>query len=137
MQKFTLTRKCAAGHGLLGRSVPACQSEAASALRSYLPVIVFEVLHEVVPKPTVKFEAQLSAAAAKLTSKQPDAAIDARHSWLADSIAGTRGGFVDGVIEALREVAHQDPLRLVVLRSHPDMTSEIFRLEPSFATTSL
>lgn len=84
-----------------------------------------------------EFNPKLSAATAKLTVKEPEAAIEARNEWLADSIAGTHSAFVAGVLEGLKEVAHREPSRLTMLRAHPDIAGEIFRLEPSFAATYL
>jgi GTPase-associated protein 1, N-terminal domain type 1 len=83
------------------------------------------------------FKPQLALAATKLTIKNPEAAVEARASWLADSIAGTESPFVNGVLLGLREVASTAPLRLTMLRAHPEIAAEIFRVEPSFASTYL
>lgn len=83
------------------------------------------------------FEESLTSAAARITARDPEAAVEAGGTWLADSLAGTKSPFVHGVILGLRDLAGTDPSRLTILRSHPDIAAEIFRLEPTFAATYL
>lgn len=79
------------------------------------------------------FEKQLGSAAEQLTVRAPEAAIEAGTAWLADSVAGAKSPFAQGVTDGLRKLAATEPSRLQILRSHPDIAEEIFRLEPSFA----
>lgn len=83
------------------------------------------------------FEERLTSAAAQVTTRDPEAALQAGGTWLADSLAGTKSPFVHGVILGLRELASSNPSRLAILRSHPEIAAEIFRLEPTFAATYL
>jgi hypothetical protein len=83
------------------------------------------------------FEGPLAAAAARVTIANPEAAIEAEGTWLADSRAGTNIAFVNGVVRGLLELVNKTPSRLTVLRSRPDIAAEIFRLEPTFAATYL
>jgi len=84
-----------------------------------------------------EFEDRLTSAAAHVTTRDPEGAVEAGGTWLADSLAGTKSAFVHGVILGLSKLASSNPSRLAVLRSHPDIAAEIFRLEPTFASTYL
>lgn len=83
------------------------------------------------------FGERLTSATAQLTTRDPEAAVQAGGTWLGDSMAGTRSAFVHGVVIGLLELAHSNPSRLAILRSHPAIAAEIFRLEPTFAATYL
>ena len=83
------------------------------------------------------FGPRLSSAAATVTTRDPDAALKSSGNWLADSLAGTESAFAHGVILGLRDLATNNPSRLEILRSHPDIAAEVFRLEPTFAATYL
>lgn len=84
-----------------------------------------------------EFEAPLNAAASRVTFENPEAAINVDETWLADSRAGSKSAYVDGVVGGLRQLANKEPSRLSALRSRPDIAAEIFRLEPTFARTFL
>ena len=83
------------------------------------------------------FAVRLSAAAAQATTRDPEAALQSGGPWVAESVTGADGAFARGVVAGLRELATQNPSRLEVLRNHPDIAAEIFRLEPTFAATYL
>jgi hypothetical protein len=83
------------------------------------------------------FEEALTSAAAQVTVRDPQAAIDASGTWLVESASGSKSAFVQGVMSGLRELAKNNPAQLVALRSHPDIAAELFRLEPRFAATYL
>jgi hypothetical protein len=80
---------------------------------------------------------RLAAAAAHATARDPEAALKCGAPWLADYVAGANSAFARGVIEGLRDLAARNPSTLGVLRTHPDIAAEIFRLEPTFAATYL
>ncbi len=84
-----------------------------------------------------EFKAPLNVAAARATIENPESAITADETWLADSRAGSQSAYVNGVVDGLRHLANKEPLRLSALRSRPDIAAEIFRLEPRFARTYL
>lgn len=84
-----------------------------------------------------EFRALLNAAASHATIKYPEMAIQAAETWLPDSRAGLQSAYVEGVIEGFRVLVNNEPSRLSVLRSRPDIAAEIFRLEPKFAKTYL
>jgi len=84
-----------------------------------------------------EYSERLTAAATRVTTKYPEAAFEAGSTWLADSIAGTETAFVKGVIAGLRELANTNPSRLTIVREHADIAAEIFRVEPTFASTYL
>jgi len=83
------------------------------------------------------FESRLTSAAARVTKREPEAALQVSATWLADSVAGSKSAFVQGVMLGLRELANKEPSRLTILRSYPTIAAEIFRLEPTFAGTYL
>ena len=83
------------------------------------------------------FEQPLSVAAAKVTVKSPEAALRISEAWLNDSLRGDKSGFVGGVVVGLREVAQNNPSRLNMLSSFPDVAAELFRLTPAFGATYL
>ena len=85
----------------------------------------------------VDFYPRLTSAASKVTSREPEAAVELSGTWLAERRVGGESAFVDGVMLGLCDVANSAPSRLEVLRSHPDIAAEILRLEPMFAPTYL
>lgn len=83
------------------------------------------------------FDKRLSSAAAQVTVRDPEAALQAGGTWLTDSFADGKSAFAHGVMIGLRELATDNPLQLVALRSHPDVAAELFRLVPTFGATYL
>lgn len=83
------------------------------------------------------FERRLISATATVTEKEPETALQVNGTWLGDSLSGSKDAFVVGVMEGLRGLAKTDPSRLTVLRSHPEVAAELFRVEPTFAATYL
>jgi hypothetical protein len=83
------------------------------------------------------FEKRLSSAAQKMTVRVPEAALQIGGTALSNSGTGSGSAFVQGLMLGFRELAHSDPSKLVVLRSHPDVAAELFRSEPTFAATYL
>ncbi len=79
---------------------------------------------------------RLASAAAQVTARDPQAALEAGGGWLADSFTGG-SSFACGIISGLRDLATKNPSRLDALREHPDIAAEIFRQEPTFAATYL
>jgi hypothetical protein len=77
------------------------------------------------------FQKRLSLEVAELTTKEPEAVLQVSDTWLADSVAGGKGAFVQGVITGFRRLASGEPSRLAILRSFPDAAAELFRLEPT------
>lgn len=80
-----------------------------------------------------EFEKPLALAVEKITLRNPEAAIEASGTWLADTAFGANGPFAQGVMLGLRELAKNSSPRLTVLQSHPDVAAELFRQEPTFA----
>jgi hypothetical protein len=81
--------------------------------------------------------AQLTSAVAAVTSREPGAAVQLSSSLFTEGRAADASPFVRGVIVGLCDVAKSAPSRLQILGSHPEMATEIFRLEPMFASTFL
>ena len=84
-----------------------------------------------------EFNKRLSAAAAEVTSKYPEAALEASATWLTESVARDKRPFVEGVMAGLATLAHDSPSTLTILRSYPAVAAELFRLVPSFGATYL
>lgn len=84
-----------------------------------------------------EFDERLSTAAAEVTAKYPEAAVEASATWLNESVAGDKRPFVEGVMAGLATLAHDNPSSLTILRSHPAVAAELFRLVPSFGATYL
>ncbi len=84
-----------------------------------------------------EFDRPLSSAAAEVTAKYPEAALEASDTWLNESVVGDRRPFADGVMAGLATLAHDNPSSLASLRSYPAVAAELFRLVPSFGATYL
>jgi hypothetical protein len=83
------------------------------------------------------FASHLASAAASVTTRGPEAALQSGGAWLADSLAGADSAVAHGIITGLRDLATKNPAQLEILRAAPDIAAEIFRMEPTFAATYL
>jgi GTPase-associated protein 1, N-terminal domain type 1 len=83
------------------------------------------------------FEKLLSTAAAEVTKESPEAALEISEPLLNDSVRDETGAFVKGVMKGLCDVAQDDPSRLTMLRSFPDVAATLFRQVPVFGATYL
>jgi hypothetical protein len=83
------------------------------------------------------FENRLTAAATQVTTAHPEAALQVKTSWFADSVTGSKSAFVRGVMNGLQQLAKSSPDRLTGLASFPDVALEIFHVVPTFGGTYL
>ena len=123
---------------VLGDAIDAAASaQPAQDALSSLRLIEDRLRRESFRSVAADFYSRLTSAVSKITSREPEAAVELSATWLAESRAGSKSAFVDGVMSGLCDVANSAPSRLEVLRSHPDVATEILRLEPTLAPTYL
>lgn len=74
----------------------------------------------------------LAVVTAKVAVKEPDAAVAAGAPLISTATSSDESSFAQGLMSGLRHLAAENPGKLQVLQSYPDVAYHLLRVEPKF-----